>query len=77
MGVFYVRTNVHTIIEAKNMLENKENKTDRLNLRVKPTSTDKINKIRALYGKMSQADLIEHLVDKAYAEHQKNGKIKD
>ena len=59
------------------MLKEKNNKTDRLNIRTKPETTLKINRIRSLYGKMSQSELIEALVDKEYAEPQKNGKIKE
>ena len=71
--------NVRTFVCTKGtlMLKEKENKTSRLDLRIKPSSKDKINVLRSLYGSMSQSELIEQLIDKSYAEHQKSGKIEN
>lgn len=57
------------------MIEIKEKKDKRMEIRVKSSTLKKLNKIRFLYN-LSQADLIEELVKNCYAEHQKNGKIK-
>lgn len=59
---------------GQNMLEIKEKKDKRLEIRVKESTLDKINKIRDLY-KISQSDLIEELVNKVYEKYQKSGKI--
>jgi metal-responsive CopG/Arc/MetJ family transcriptional regulator len=65
----YVQTN------GQNMLEIKERKDKRMEIRLKPSILEKLNKIRDLY-RVSQSELIEELIKKVYAEHQKNGKIK-
>jgi metal-responsive CopG/Arc/MetJ family transcriptional regulator len=57
------------------MLEVKEKKDKRLEVRLKPSVLKKLNKIRDLY-RMSQSDLIEELIKNIYEEHQKSGKIK-
>jgi predicted DNA binding CopG/RHH family protein len=57
------------------MLKLKEKKDKRMEIRVKASTLKRINKIRALYN-LSQSELIEELINNAYAEHQKSGKIK-
>jgi hypothetical protein len=56
------------------MLKVKENKGKRLEVRVKESTFNKLNKIRYLYN-ISQSDLIEELINKVYEKHQKSGKI--
>lgn len=57
-----------------NMLKEKEFKNKRLEVRVKSSTLEKINKIRDLY-RLSQSELIEQIVDNVFEEHQKSGKI--
>jgi hypothetical protein len=59
---------------GQNMLKLKENKDKRLEVGVKESTLEKLNKIRHLYN-ISQADLIEELINKVYEKHQKSGKI--
>jgi hypothetical protein len=56
------------------MLKVKENKSKRLEVRVKESTLNKLNKIRHLYN-ISQSDLIEELINKVYEKNQKSGKI--
>lgn len=56
------------------MLKEKEKKSKRMEIRIKESTLDKINKIRKLY-KLSQSDIIEQLVEDAFSKIQKNDKI--
>lgn len=56
------------------MITPKELKTSRLEIRIKPSVLSNLNKIRGLCN-YSQAEFIEYLIEKIYAEYQKEGII--